>query len=100
MWHALRGGVKKASCTMALIGCSLPELRAHLEALFLPGMTWEKYGFRGWHVDHIRPCASFDLTDPAQQRACFHYTNLQPLWAKDNLAKHAKWAPVSLVSGG
>jgi len=97
---AVRGIATKSAPTMVLIGCSIQELRAHLEALFLPGMTWKNYGFRGWHVDHKRPCVSFDLTDPAQQRACFHYTNLQPLWAKDNLKKHAKWAPVSLVSGG
>jgi len=50
-------------------------------------MSWDNYGYRGWHIDHIRPCASFDLTDPEQQRECFHYTNLQPLWWQDNLRK-------------
>ena len=59
----------------------------HLEAQFKPGMTWDNYGLKGWHVDHIRPCASFDLRDPEQQRRCFHYTNLQPLWAEENLKK-------------
>ncbi len=53
-------------------------------------MTWENYG-PVWHVDHIRPCAKFDLTDHDQQRACFHWTNLQPLFAKDNLQKNAKF---------
>ena len=48
-------------------------------------MTKENYG--EWHVDHIKPCASFDLTDPEQQAICFHYTNLQPLWAVDNIKK-------------
>lgn len=65
---------------------------AHLEAQFAPGMTWENRG--EWHVDHIRPLASFDLTDPEQLRTASHYTNLQPLWASDNLAKGARldWA--------
>jgi HNH endonuclease. len=56
-------------------------------------MSWDNYGRDGWHIDHIRPCASFDLTDPEQQRQCFHYTNLQPLWAADNIRKGAKWQP-------
>lgn len=48
-------------------------------------MTWQNYG--QWHVDHIRPCASFDLSKPEEQRACFHYANLQPLWGEENLRK-------------
>lgn len=59
-----------------------------LEQQFTEGMTWENYG--EWHVDHIRPCVSFDLSIPEQQQECFHYTNLQPLWAKDNLQKSDK----------
>lgn len=74
-------------------GCSALDLKAHLEALFLPGMSWENYGYNGWHVDHIRPIASFDLNDPEQFAQCFHYTNLQPLWAADNLAKSDTWEP-------
>lgn len=54
-------------------------------------MTWENYGVHGWHIDHIRPCKSFDLTDPEQQKECFHYTNLQPLWWWENLEKGGKW---------
>lgn len=50
-------------------------------------MTWENHGMRGWHIDHKRPCSSFDLSDPAQQCACFHFSNLQPLWATENLRK-------------
>lgn len=80
----------KAFKTAELIGCSVPELRAHLERHFLPGMTWENYG-PVWHIDHVRPCASFDLSDPAQQKRCFHYTNLRPLWAIDNIRKGRKW---------
>ena len=81
----------KAFRTMELIGCTVAQLRAHLQAQFWPGMSWDNRG--EWHIDHIRPCASFDLTDPAQQRECFHYTNLQPLWAADNLAKGDTWEP-------
>lgn len=67
-----------------LLGCSINEFRAHIEHQFLPSMTWENYGRNGWEVDHIKGCAEFDLTDPAQQRVCFHYTNLRPLWRHQN----------------
>lgn len=83
-------GRAKAAHTLDLLGCTVEELRAHLEAQFKPDMTWENYGRYGWHIDHIRPCASFDLTDPDQQRTCFHYSNLQPLWATENHSKGAK----------
>lgn len=84
-------GKSKSKKTMDLIGCSADFLKKHLENQFQPGMSWENYGFYGWHVDHIVPCASFDdLDDPKQQQKCFHYTNLQPLWAKDNMSKKAK----------
>jgi hypothetical protein len=49
-------------------------------------MTWQNYG-SAWHIDHILPLSSYDLADPNQQREAFHYTNLQPLWAHDNMAK-------------
>lgn len=71
-----------------LLGCSAKELRRHLESQFKPWMNWGNYG--RWHIDHIQPCASFDLTDPKQQEICFHYTNLQPLEAKKNIRKRAK----------
>jgi hypothetical protein len=77
----------KSKHTIELIGCSIEELKIHLEKQFTKGMSWENYGYYGWHIDHIRPCSSFDLSDPAQQKECFHYSNLQPLWAKDNLKK-------------
>jgi hypothetical protein len=68
-----------------LLGCSIEQLKQHLEKQFQSGMSWQNYG--KWHVDHIKPCASFDLNNSTEQEVCFHYTNLQPLWAKDNLRK-------------
>ena len=85
----IANGSKKAAKTEELLGCTVAEARAHLEAQFLPGMSWDNHG--EWHIDHIRPCASFDFSDPQQQKECSHYTNLQPLWAKDNLSKSDKW---------
>jgi hypothetical protein len=79
---------KRRNTTWDLVGCGREEARTHLESQFTPGMTWENYG--QWHIDHIRPCASFDLTDPEQQKECFHYTNLQPLWAEENIKKGAR----------
>jgi hypothetical protein len=72
------------------LGCDLQWLVAWLEVQFQPGMTWDNYG-PIWHVDHIRPCASFNLTDPDQQQLCFHWTNLQPLFAEENLRKSANY---------
>ena len=84
-------GLSKSARTLELVGCDIDFLRRWLEAKFLPGMTWENYG--EWHIDHIMPCASFDLSDPVQQRTCFRWTNLQPLWATDNIRKSDNYAP-------
>lgn len=81
---------KKAASTMELIGCTVQELIRHLESQFLPGMTWQNHTYRGWHIDHKRPCASFDLSNADQQRLCFHYTNLRPMWGVDNIRKADK----------
>jgi len=70
------------------LGCTMGELVKYLECRFLPGMSWENRKL--WHIDHIRPLASFDLTDIEQQHLAFHYTNLQPLWAGDNIRKGAR----------
>jgi hypothetical protein len=83
---AIRGGQKRGSAVDDL-GCTIDELRAHLEARFLPGMSWENWGRAGWHIDHIQPLASFDLTDEEQFKRAVHHSNLQPLWAVDNLKK-------------
>ena len=87
---ALKGKIKYES-TMELVGCSTEELCKHLAGKFKEGMTWENYG--SWHVDHIKPCASFDLTKKEEQEKCFHYTNLQPLWALENIKKGKKESP-------
>jgi len=78
-------GFRRCARAKELLGCSIEDLIRHLESRFTSGMSWENRG--QWHVDHIRPCASFDLTDFDQQRVCFHYTNLQPLWGRDNRKK-------------
>jgi len=76
--------------TENLLGITMKELKIYLEKLFKPGMTWENYGFYGWHADHIRPLSSFDFTKPEERKKAFHYTNLQPLWAKENMQKGSK----------
>jgi len=68
----------------------MPYLIAHLESKFQEGMSWENYGKNGWHLDHIIPLSAFDLTDPEQLKIACHYTNIQPLWARDNLVKSNK----------
>ncbi|HRA10091.1 MAG TPA: hypothetical protein PKX31_00400 [Chitinophagaceae bacterium] len=83
--HVIRGN-NKSAVTMKLIGCDIDFLKTHLSSKFTTGMTWENYGLYGWHIDHIKPCASFDLSNPIEQTACFHYTNLQPLWATKEIA--------------
>lgn len=80
--------------SLDLLGCDISEYRKYLESKFKAGMTWENYD-RGknevsWEIDHIIPCASFDLSVPEEQVKCFHYTNTQPLWDYENLRKSAK----------
>lgn len=84
LYSALKGK-RKSATTKALLGCSVDECRKYIEAQFLEGMNWENT-----HIDHIVPCASFNLEDPEQQRRCFHFTNLQPLIARDNIYKGSK----------
>ncbi len=79
-------GIIKSKRTMELLGVPhLDFLKAWLQSQFKEGMTWENRHL--WHIDHIIPCSSFDLTKPEEQAKCFHYTNLQPLWASENLSK-------------
>ncbi len=82
-------GIKRTKRTLELLGVpNIEFLKKYLENKFKPGMSWKKRSLI--HIDHIIPCKAFDLTDPKQQAKCFHYTNLQPLWAHENLSKGAK----------
>ena len=78
----------KKGKTLELLGCSIPELKIHLEKQFKNGMNWDNYG--KWHIDHIIPLSKFDLFNIKEQKKACYYTNLQPLWAKDNLKKGNK----------
>lgn len=86
----LHSSFVKTGSTVGFLGCSLEDLKIHLESKFQLGMTWENWSRFGWHIDHIKPLSSFDLTNEDQLRIACHYTNLQPLWAKDNLKKSNK----------
>lgn len=78
---------------MSFIGLkSAAELLQHLESLWLPGMSWDNYGKKGWHIDHVRPLSSYDLSNIAEVAKASHYTNLQPLWWRDNLKKGATFS--------
>ena len=81
---------KVSAAAFGFMGCSVEELKKYLESKFQSGMSWDNYGYYGWHVDHIKSLSSFDLTDDKQLKQACHYTNLQPLWAKDNLRKNNK----------
>lgn len=89
--NAVIRGKVKGGHLKDFLGCTSDELKIYLESKFKPGMSWDNYGVHGWHIDHIKPCAKFDMTDPEEQRRCFHYTNLQPLWATENRRKHDKF---------
>lgn len=86
---AINNGSKKGSA-VSLLGCTIEDLKNKLEAQFQPGMTWENWSLSGWHIDHIIPLASFDLSDIEQLKIACHYSNLQPLWCHDNLKKGSR----------
>ena len=96
-----RQKIRKHRKTEELLGTDRETARKHIESLFQPGMNWKNHGLGHgkWHIDHIIPCASFDLKCPVQQLACCHYKNLQPLWAIDNIKKGAKLDYHGLKSG-
>lgn len=89
---ALKGTVKSSN-TLSLLGCEVEFLKQHLEKQFKEKMSWENYG--EWHIDHIKPCAAFDLTVVEEQQKCFHYTNLQPLWESENSSKGANYQGIN-----
>jgi len=82
----------KTSREINQIGCSLEKLINHLKGQFTEGMGWENYGNKKgqWSIDHIKPCNVFDLTVDEERKACWHYTNLQPIWHVDNMKKGKK----------
>ena len=85
--HLKINKTKKSKSALHLVGCCISTLRKHIECQWLPGMSWDNYTQRGWHVDHIIPVNTFDLTKEEEQKKCFHYSNLRPLWAIDNLSR-------------
>ena len=90
--RVLNGGTKKmrkSSHSFKLFGANVDTIKQHIESQFKSGMSWDNRG--KWHIDHIRPISSFDLTKRKQQGVAFHYKNLQPLWAKENLVKSNKF---------
>lgn len=89
LYSAIKNNVKCGSAVRDL-GCSIEDFKIYIESKFQPGMTWENHSMTGWHLDHIRPLASFDLQNPNDFRCAFHFSNYQPLWASDNLLKGAK----------
>jgi len=91
IWIAVKKNTKGEG-TKELLGCTVAFLKEYLESKFTEGMTWGNYGRGGktWQIDHIKPCASFDMSIGKEQKKCFHYTNLQPLWQKDNLEKRSR----------
>jgi hypothetical protein len=90
--HMAGRRVTQQSKIVQLLGCDWMDFVLHIEAKFLPGMTWHNHGQSGWHFDHIRPLSSFDLTDARQLSEGCHFTNVQPLWAADNIRKGGKVA--------
>jgi len=90
LYLALKNNYKTGSAIRDL-GCSIEGLKRHLESQFTEGMSWDNYGRKGWHIDHIKPLSIFNLEDCGEFKKACHYTNLQPLWAKDNLKKGSKF---------
>lgn len=88
LWYALKRSGRKITSAIVLVGCDMEFLKAHIEKQWLPGMTWGNHARDGWHIDHIVQCCHFDLSDPEQQKKCFHWSNLQPLWFSDNCRKN------------
>jgi hypothetical protein len=93
--HSIRNRIRmaikkniKSGRSLELLGCDIHFFKDYISQMFKVGMSWDNHG--KWHIDHIRPCSSFDLSKPNEQKACFHYSNLQPLWKNENLKKGSK----------
>tara|TARA_R110000772_G_scaffold162379_1_gene273585 strand:+ start:365 stop:1147 length:783 start_codon:yes stop_codon:yes gene_type:complete len=87
-----RQGVRKTNKTFELLGTDKNTARKHIESLWTEGMSWKNHGlgWDKWHIDHVKPCAKFNLKNLNEQLECCHYKNLQPLWQKDNFKKGSK----------
>jgi hypothetical protein len=81
---------KKSLSVLVYLGCDIPTFKHHLEQQFQPNMSWGN--LPQWDLDHIRPSSWFDLTQESEIHKCFHYTNIQPLWRKQNNAKRDHYA--------
>jgi hypothetical protein len=90
-FHSILRGKIKAGHSIDILGCSITDFKLYIESKFKHGMLWGNYGRGGWELDHIRPCSSFNLEYIEQQKQCFHYSNMQPLWLKENRSKGSKW---------
>ena len=85
-----RGRMQKTRGLPKYLGCTSIELVKHIENTWLPEMSWDNYGFLGWHIDHIKPLCSFNLLEESEKEKAFHYTNLQALWCNENWCKSKK----------
>ena len=86
--RSIKGKILKKKKTEEIVGISFDKLVTYLKSKFEAGMSMSNYG--EWHIDHIKPVTKFDLTKPGELEKCFHYSNLQPMWARDNIIKSNK----------
>ena len=88
IWYALKKNGGKRNKTLSLLGCNIKFLKEHLESQFKDGMNWGNYG--RWEIDHVVPCSNFNLEQLYEQKICFNWFNLQPLWMSENRLKSNK----------
>jgi len=82
--------MSKSGSAVDDLGCSMEYFKKYLESKFQPGMTWDNYGLKGWHIDHIKPLSKFNLQNEQDRKKACNYKNLQPLWAEDHYIKSNK----------
>lgn len=87
--QAIKNNIKTIS-TKELLGANIGFVRRWIESQWEEGMSWKNYGYYGWHIDHCFPCSKFDLRQTYEQKICFYWFNLQPMWAKENIKKGNK----------
>jgi hypothetical protein len=88
-WRALKS-IKGGRKMFEMLGYTKEDVKEHIERQFQEGMSWHNFGSE-WHVDHIRPIASYDFKEPAAYRECWALQNLRPLWKADNNSKSSIW---------